>query len=118
MTMRSWIRNLFARPFGHTIRKAPHRARLCVEALEDRLVPATLMVNTLADNTANDNHLSLREAVNAVNAASVAGLDAGAAAQISGAFGTGDTILFDAALPGQTIALSLTGDTTAGPSAL
>jgi uncharacterized repeat protein (TIGR03803 family) len=42
MSMRSWIRNLFSRPATCTIRKAPHRSRLAVEALEDRTVPSTL----------------------------------------------------------------------------
>jgi hypothetical protein len=40
MTTRSWIRTLFARPVIRTIRKAPGRCRLRVEALEDRLAPA------------------------------------------------------------------------------
>ena len=48
-------------------------------------VPAILTVNTLVDNTASDNMLSLREAINAVNAQSVGTLDAGGQAQISGA---------------------------------
>src|SRR5262245_21080118 len=41
MSMRSWARNLFTRPATRTIRRAPHRARLSLEALEDRLVPAS-----------------------------------------------------------------------------
>jgi hypothetical protein len=36
MTMRPSIRNLFTRPVTRRIRKAPHRARLAMEALEDR----------------------------------------------------------------------------------
>ena len=36
MTMRSWLSNLFARPATRTSRKAPRRARLGVEGLEDR----------------------------------------------------------------------------------
>jgi len=39
MTVRSWIRSLFARP-PCTIRKAPARFRPAVEALEDRTLPA------------------------------------------------------------------------------
>ena len=35
MLMRSWIRNLFARPATRTIRNAPRRTRLRIEALED-----------------------------------------------------------------------------------
>jgi hypothetical protein len=40
MTTRSWIRKLFARPVTPPIRKRPHRARLAVQALEDRTVPS------------------------------------------------------------------------------
>src|SRR5262245_10494499 len=40
MTLRSWIRKLFARPAARPIRKAPARCRPRVEALEDRLTPA------------------------------------------------------------------------------
>jgi hypothetical protein len=40
MTMRSWIRNLFARRTPRTIRKTPDRLRLNLEALEDRLAPS------------------------------------------------------------------------------
>jgi hypothetical protein len=40
MTMRSWIRNVFARPATRPIRKVPHRTRLTVEVLEDRTVPS------------------------------------------------------------------------------
>jgi len=42
MTMRSWIRQLFARPASRPFRKAQHRVRLDVEALEDRTVPSLL----------------------------------------------------------------------------
>src|SRR5262249_9149308 len=39
MTTRSWIRHVFART-PRTVRKAPARCRLAVEALEDRVIPA------------------------------------------------------------------------------
>ncbi len=42
MTMRSWLRRLFARPVNRTIRKEPRRIRPALEKLEDRLAPATL----------------------------------------------------------------------------
>jgi hypothetical protein len=42
-----------------------HRPRL--EYLEDRLAPATLTVNTLADNTTDTSVLTLRDAVLLVN---------------------------------------------------
>src|SRR4051794_40295186 len=40
MAVRSWIRKMFDSPSPRTIRKAPARCRLSVEALEDRAVPA------------------------------------------------------------------------------
>jgi parallel beta-helix repeat protein len=65
MTMRSWIRSLFARPATRTIRKAPRRTRLSLEALEDRWLPSTFTVlNTLDDGSAG----SLRWAVAQANA--------------------------------------------------
>src|SRR5262245_30457912 len=63
MTMRSWIRNLFTRPATRTIRKAPRRACLNLEALEDRWVPSTFTV--LNTNDSGDG--SLRAAVAAAN---------------------------------------------------
>ena len=41
MTMRSWIRNLFASRPTRTTRRALARRHLCVESLEDRMVPAS-----------------------------------------------------------------------------
>jgi CSLREA domain-containing protein len=63
--------------------------------------PATLTVNTLTDDTNhNDNTLSLREAILAVDAGSTAGLSAGEKAQISGTLGLGSTIQFASGLTG------------------
>ena len=72
---------------------------------------ATLTVNSAADNTTSGNGLvTLREAVAAANADGVTDL---------GQTGSGaDTIVFDASLAGGTIALSITGNSTFGPSAL
>src|ERR1700722_20307408 len=39
MSMRSWFRNVYARPATRPIRKAPHRFCPALEALEDRTVP-------------------------------------------------------------------------------
>jgi predicted outer membrane repeat protein len=62
--MRSWIRKLFTRPVSRSIRKAPHRARPWLEALEDRTVPSTFTVtNTLDDGSVG----SLRWAVGQAN---------------------------------------------------
>src|SRR5262249_33001323 len=64
MTMRSWIRNVFAPPVTGPMRKAPHRFRPGVEALEDRTVPSTFtVVNTLDDGSVG----SLRWAVGQAN---------------------------------------------------
>src|SRR5262249_28911873 len=58
-------------PATRPLRKVPHRARLGVEALEDRVVPATTftVLNTLDDGSAG----SLRWAVGQAN--STAGAD-------------------------------------------
>src|SRR5262245_23782272 len=126
MTLRSWIRQLFAhRP--RTVRKAPARCRPTLEALEDRLVPATLIVNSTADNLMADTSLTLREAVLLDNAGGNAtaalgrSLTAGEAAQVKGTFGRIDTINFAPTLTAggpATIRLGLDGDDTFGPSAL
>jgi hypothetical protein len=64
MSMRSWIRTLFAPPVTRPTRKASHRSRLSIEALEDRAVPATFTVlNTLDDGSTG----SLRWAVGQAN---------------------------------------------------
>jgi hypothetical protein len=72
---------------------------------------ATLTVNSTADNTTGGNGLvTLREAIAAANADSTTDL---------GQTGSGaDTIVFDPSLAGATIQLSITGNTTFGPSAL
>src|SRR5262249_27348975 len=70
MSMRSWFRNVIARPVTRPIRKAPPRTRPGVEALEDRTVPSTFTVlNTLDDGSVG----SLRWAVGQAN--STAGAD-------------------------------------------
>lgn len=80
MTMRSWICKLFTRPIQHTIRRAPRRVCLAVEALEDRCCPSAVTVantNDVVNGTttsiaaliASDggDGISLREAVTAAN---------------------------------------------------
>src|SRR5216683_3691475 len=62
MMKRSWIRQLFARPVTRTIRKAPHRARPALEALEDRCVPSTIVVNNPTD-TPVFGEIDLRQAI-------------------------------------------------------
>lgn len=86
-----------------------------LEPLEDRRLLAVLTANTVLDNTTSDANLTLREAILLVNnggdanAALGRALTSGELAQVdtSGdAFGTNDTIDFDAALSGGTINLS------------
>ena len=79
-------------------RKLKNRFRPRMEALEAREVPATLVVNTLADESDHtDSLLSLREAIAVVNSQSTADLSVGELAQISGTLGT-DTIQFESSL--------------------
>jgi hypothetical protein len=84
----------------------PHRFVPRLEILEGRLAPAVLTVNTLADETAADNFLSLREAIGVVDSGSTAGLSAAELAQISGTLGVNDTIQFASKLNGGTITLT------------
>jgi hypothetical protein len=65
-----------------------------LEALEDRMAPAVLTVNTLLDENMQDQFVSLREAINTVNAGTTAGLSAAEKAQITGVLGVNDTIQF------------------------
>jgi CSLREA domain-containing protein len=91
--------SLFRRSRKSAPSRPPARARLALEPLEDRAVPATFTVTTLADETdPADGLLSLREAITAANA----NFDA-------------DVIQFAAGLSG-TINLSIPGndDTNAG----
>ena len=96
---RSWIRSLLARK-PRTFRRDPARLRLSIEALEDRLTPATLTVNSMADTAnATDAYLSLREAIAIVNSATLpSGLSSQITGQISGTLHGGNAepqIVFD-----------------------
>ncbi len=82
-------------------RPANRRYRPVLDLLEDRLAPATLTVNTLGDSI-NGANLSLRDAILAANSGSYSGPATG---QVSGTFGSNDTILFQSGLTGS---LSLT----------
>src|SRR5262249_25678360 len=89
MTLRSWIRNLFARPVTRPTRR-PTRW-LTLEALEDRKVPSTFSVLHANDSGAG----SLRQAIldaNASAGADVINFDAAA-------FSTPSTIRLLSSLP-------------------
>src|SRR4051812_48570306 len=60
--MMSHILGTSAAGSGRNLRR-PRRFRPGIEGLEDRSVPATLLVNTFADNVIPDGFRSLREAV-------------------------------------------------------
>jgi hypothetical protein len=110
--LRKWKRSA-PRAGAHRFPRQRSTFRPQLEALEDRLAPATLTVNSVADTTAAGNSLNLREAVLLVNAGGNAtaalgrALTAGEAGQVDQTqpFGSNDTILFDPSLAGQTISL-------------
>jgi autotransporter-associated beta strand protein len=92
----SWIAARFRRaPRSARPGRLPGR-RCCptLEWLEDRLAPATLMVNTLGDSI-GQSQLSLRDAILAVDNGGYSGP---ATTQVSGTFGSNDTILFQSGL--------------------
>ena len=102
MIPKSWRRNRTLSP--NPCRVERRRFRPVLESLEDRLVPATLTVNSVADTIAAGTALTLREAVllvdNGGNATAAVGraLTAGESHQLTGTFGSNDTILFDPSL--------------------
>src|SRR5687768_12243576 len=91
------------------------RFRPLLAALEDRAVPATLTVNTTADDTTADPVLTLREAVTLVNAGTTdpasnglgRALTAGESGQVAGTLGADDRIRFESA-PGVALGGTIT----------
>ncbi len=69
----NWIHRLFAHKSRVPVVKRKPKTRTSfrpmLEALEDRLAPAALTVNSLADNTTDTSQLTLREAIALVNGA-------------------------------------------------
>jgi autotransporter-associated beta strand protein len=108
VALSSWIAALFRRaPRSPRLGRSPiRRYSPTLELLEDRLAPAMLTVNTLADSIGGS-QLSLRDAILAIDGGSYSGPAIG---QVSGTFGSNDTILFQSGLNGT---LSLT--TANGP---
>jgi hypothetical protein len=83
-----------------------------LELLEDRTAPAILVVDSILDSTTASASLTLREAIllvdNGGNANTALGrsLTTGESNQITGTFGSNDTIQFDPSVNGQTIRLA------------
>jgi hypothetical protein len=104
----SWFSHALKRVAKPTLpRPSPiHRSfRPNFETLEDRCVPATIMVTTTADDTIpNDGSVSLLEAILAINQGNSLG-DPDITAQNPGKFGVNDTINFTSGLSG-TISLN------------
>ena len=96
-----------------------------MEVLEDRMAPAVLTVNSLADTSVVDGSnssglLTLRDAILVENGTlAIGSLSSGEQARIAGPLHApgGDTIQFDAALAGHTIQLTAFDDTSIGNSA-
>ncbi len=80
-------------PIRRSFPPTSSRFRLACLQLEDRLAPATITITTIADNTALDGKVSLREALTSAN--NNANLNADVVAV--GPYGTED-LVFDAAL--------------------
>lgn len=101
---RSLLRSIRRQSVGGRYRRRATLGRFDFQSLESRILPATIIVNSLLDNTvADDGFTTLREAINSANNNPDA-----------------DTITFAPSLIADgsaTILLSTIGDTTAGPSA-
>jgi hypothetical protein len=113
MTPKLWA--LFGKRSGKKRGSDRLRSRCCrpaLEALEDRLSPAVLIVNSAADNTTDTIVLTLRDALTLVNSggnpASLgqASVPSGWASQISGIFGNNDIIDFNIGGGTQSIVLT------------
>src|SRR5689334_8291088 len=79
-----------------------------VESLEDRRMLAILTVNSLLDNTTSANSLlTLREAIQSIQQGSLT--DSSASGQVTGTFGTSDTVRSAPSIDGGIINLSIAG---------
>src|SRR5262245_17296692 len=98
-----WFRTRPGRRFPRSSAARTSRYRPLLEPLEDRWVPAAILVTTTADNATVDGSVSLREAILSINQGANVNADVNAV----GPYGTDDTIQF--AIPGtgvQTINLN------------
>jgi hypothetical protein len=106
-----WLKHLFC---SHRTQPLTKQFRPNLEVPENRRLLATIVVNTTMDElTANDRLVSLREAIQAINAGSDGG-DANITAARTGAYGTNDTIILPAGTFKITIAPSGGDDNTTG----
>jgi hypothetical protein len=81
---------------GTTSAQKRRRRRLSLEVLEERLLLATITVNTTGDDTAADSTLSLREAIEISNGTlAVSSLSSQEQSQVTGAVGNTNTIDFN-----------------------
>ena len=84
------------RACAHKLNRTPHRSpqqstfRPHIEGLEDRTVPAVVTVTNTFDTTTTGDGVSLREAIQSINA----GADIDADVIHSGTYGINDTITF------------------------
>jgi len=95
-------------------RPRPRKGPTChpaIEILEDRAVPATITVSSTADTVALDGKVTLREAIQSINAGNNVNADVVAV----GAYGTADTINFNIGAGVQTITLTKNLDALTKP---
>lgn len=97
------------RNLSNRIRAAAPRTRLLLKALEERTVPATVTVTTLADNiSAGDSFVTLREAIASLNAGNDLG-DTDLSGKTTGTYGVADAVIFDGALFGSPQTMTMNG---------
>jgi CSLREA domain-containing protein len=111
--MNRWLpRSLF--PKSRRPARRPRTIPLRLEQLEDRTAPAVITVTTaMDDNNPNDGSVSLREAIQAINAGSTTDTDI--LNQNPGTFGTNDTINFNISAAGTVQTINV-GVPPVGPS--
>src|SRR5262249_3943635 len=104
-TLSLFSRTLYGRNSARRIRP---RFKPCVEFLEDRLAPATITVTSTADDSAVDGTVSLREAIQSIDA----GANINADVVAVGVYGVNDAIYFFISAAGtvQTINVGGTGN--------
>src|SRR4051794_10978794 len=105
-SIRSWLRHSRFSVANRTKNTRVWRGQPRFEVLEDRLAPAILTVNSLADTTNSGDVLTLRDAILVENGnLSITSLSSSEQGQITGTLHApgGDTIRFDSGLAGKVI---------------